>query len=564
MIEESQKSHASFPGRDAVYGIMTDDQTLLRRFAEKQDEGAFTELVNRHLGMVHGICKRRTGDSQLAEELAQNVFFSLARKAGSIRTDVLIAGWLHRASYLASSHALRAEASRKRTMKQFTEVHSLTDSTAPDLPSDLAPVLDEAMDRMSPTDRDILLLRFASGFTLRQIGDSLGKSESASQRHLQRALEKLCGLLRKQGVTVGVGALATFLGTDLAKAAPTTLVGPTISKAAIAHASIGGAATSISLTTIVILMKQKAMIAAAVCLIAAAGSAVYIKNNPSESGSVAGMPKSPVGADRESKGSSDSASSEETGFATKARGERSAGAFPDLAARFGNSRVLLAKTITSDFVLGIEQLTPLLQKLDRENVKPSSLNKAYRQWNGLAEQLALSEEQESALIDQLDKKMKDRLQMLGDAPRSILENREKFLEVLLARDAASRGEFPVEESRALVEESKALFGPLMDEDSEKSFANAVGGEDKLRTILDESQMAKLKELEEKRAQELEANKQSGGNGKNQGVTFSTKMPSLTGSESLEDLADQMQKFKTATGAMSQMLRLEGKDAAPEK
>ncbi len=192
------------------------------------------------------------------------------------------------------------------------------------------------------------------------------------------------------------------------------------------------------------------------------------------------------------------------------------------------------------------------------------MNEAYPQWKGLAEQLALSEEQESALIDQLDKKMKDRLQMLGDAPRSILENREKFLEVLLARDAASRGEFPVEESRALVEESKALFGPLMDEDSEKSFANAVGGEDKLRTILDESQMAKLKELEEKRAQELEANKQSGGNGKNQGVTFSTKMPSLTGSESLEDLADQMQKFKTATGAMSQMLRLEGKDAAPEK
>ena len=341
---------------------MTDDQILLRRFAKKQDEGAFTELVNRHLGMVHGICKRRTGDSQLAEELAQNVFFSLARKAGSIRTDVLIAGWLHRASYLESSHALRAEASRKRTMKQFTEVHSLTDSTAPDVPSDLVPVLDEAMDRMSPTDRDILLLRFASGFTLRQIGDSLGKSESASQRHLQRALEKLCGLLRKQGVTVGVGALATFLGTDLAKAAPTTLVGPTISKAAIAHASIGGATTSIYLTNIVILMKQKAMIAAAVCLIAAAGSAVYIKNNPSETGSVVGMPKSPVGADRGSKGSSDSASSEETGFATKARGERSAGAFPDLAARFGNSRVLLAKTITSDFVLGIEQLTPLLQK----------------------------------------------------------------------------------------------------------------------------------------------------------------------------------------------------------
>jgi RNA polymerase sigma factor (sigma-70 family) len=544
--------------------MMTDDQTLLRRFAEKQDEGAFTELVNRHLGMVHGICKRRTGDSQLAEELAQNVFSSLARKAGSIRKDVLIAGWLHRASYLESSHALRAEASRKRTMKQFNEVHPLTDSTALEVPSDLAPVLDEAMNRMSQTDRDILLLRFASGFTLRQIGDSLGKSESASQRHLQRALEKLCGLLRKQGVTVGVGALAIFLGTDLAKAAPATLVGSTISKAAIAHAAMGGAATSISLTTIVILMKQKAMIAAAVCLVAAAGSAVYIKNKSSESGSVADSSKSPTGADLGSKGSSDSEKSEDTGFTTKARGERGAGAFPDLVERFGSSRVLLAKTITSDLVVGLEQITPLLQKFDRENVKPSSLNEAYRHWNGLAEEIELSDEQESALIEQLGKTMKDRLQMLSDAPRTIAENREKFLEYLLAYDAASKGEFPVEESRILAEESKALFGPLMNDDSAKSFAYAVGGEDKLGAILNESQMGKLKELEEKRAQERDAKKQSGGNGKNQGVTFSTKMPSLTGSESLEDLADQMQRFKTTTGAMSQMLILEGKDAVPEK
>lgn len=83
--------------------MMTDDQTLLRRFAEKQDEGAFTELVNRHLGMVHGICQRRTGDSQLAEELAQNVFSSLARKAGSIESPRPCRRmWMPRTKYSAA------------------------------------------------------------------------------------------------------------------------------------------------------------------------------------------------------------------------------------------------------------------------------------------------------------------------------------------------------------------------------------------------------------------------------------------------------------------------------
>ena len=312
--------------------------------------------------------------------------------------------------------------------------------------------------------------------------------------------------------------------------------------------------------------KQKALIAAAVCLIAAAGSAVYIKNHTSESRSVAGSPKPAARADLDSKGSSDSANSKDTGFAPKARGKRDAGAFPDLAARFGSSRVLLAKTITSDLVVGIEQITPLFQKVAADYVTPSSLSEAYRNWPGLAEQIELSKEQQAALIEQLGKTQKDKFQMFFDAPRTIHENREKLLETLLARDAASRGEFPVEESRILAEQTNALLGPLMalmDQDSEPSIAKAAGGEDNLRAILNKSQMAKLKELEEKRAQEVEVNKQSGGNGKKE-MNFSVMTPSLSGSESLEDLADQMQEFKKGTGAISQLFMVLSKDEKPGK
>ncbi len=312
--------------------------------------------------------------------------------------------------------------------------------------------------------------------------------------------------------------------------------------------------------------KQKAQIAAAVCLIAAAGSAVYIKNHTSESRSVAGSPKPAARADLDSKGSSDSANSKDTGVATKARGKRDAGAFPDLVARFGSSRVQLVKTVTSDLVVGIEQITPFFQKAEAGYVKPSSLSEAYRNWPGLAEQIELSEEQQAALIEQLGKTQKDKFQMFYDAPRTIHENREKLLETLLARDAASRGEFPVEESRILAEQTNALLGPLMtlmNQDSEPSIVKSVGGEDNLRAILNESQMAKLKELEEKRAQEGEGNKQSGGNGKKE-MNLSVMTPSLSGSESLEDLAVQMQDFKKATAAISQLLEVLNKDETPAK
>ena len=58
-----------------------DDLSLLKLFTQERDEAAFTKLVGRHLGMVYGVVYRRTGSRELAEELTQNVFTALARKA---------------------------------------------------------------------------------------------------------------------------------------------------------------------------------------------------------------------------------------------------------------------------------------------------------------------------------------------------------------------------------------------------------------------------------------------------------------------------------------------------
>jgi hypothetical protein len=48
------------------------------------------------------------------------------------------------------------------------------------------------------------------------------------------------------------------------------------------------------------------------------------------------------------------------------------------------------------------------------------------------------------------------------------------------------------------------------------------------------------------------------------MNFSVMTPSLSGSESLEDLADQMQEFKKGTGAISQLFMVLSKDEKPGK
>src|SRR5436309_3223824 len=64
-------------------GLGLSDRQLLEQFAEG-DEAAFTTLVDRHGGLVMGVCRRVLQHTQDAEDAFQATFMVLARKAGKI------------------------------------------------------------------------------------------------------------------------------------------------------------------------------------------------------------------------------------------------------------------------------------------------------------------------------------------------------------------------------------------------------------------------------------------------------------------------------------------------
>lgn len=69
------------------------DSILLRRYAEQRAEDAFAELVRRHLDGVYSAALRRVGgDVHLAEDVAQQVFVALARKAAWLAHHPVLTG----------------------------------------------------------------------------------------------------------------------------------------------------------------------------------------------------------------------------------------------------------------------------------------------------------------------------------------------------------------------------------------------------------------------------------------------------------------------------------------
>jgi len=61
-----------------------EDSELLREFAERGSEQAFTTLVHRYADLVYSTAFRQLRDPHLAQEVAQTVFCLLVRKARSL------------------------------------------------------------------------------------------------------------------------------------------------------------------------------------------------------------------------------------------------------------------------------------------------------------------------------------------------------------------------------------------------------------------------------------------------------------------------------------------------
>jgi DNA-directed RNA polymerase specialized sigma24 family protein len=71
------------------------DHQLLEQFLTRQDQSAFSALVQRHGPSVLSLCRGLLRHLQDAEDVFQATFLVLARKAGSIRKHDSLGSWLY-------------------------------------------------------------------------------------------------------------------------------------------------------------------------------------------------------------------------------------------------------------------------------------------------------------------------------------------------------------------------------------------------------------------------------------------------------------------------------------
>ena len=162
-------------------------------------ELAFAELVARHGRMVLEVCRRVLRDPHDVEDAFQATFLVLVRRAGSIRDQDAVGGWLHRVAMRVALRA-RAEAARRHNVELSAAVGASEVTEDHVERADLRTALHEELDRIPASYRAALVACYLEGLTHEEAANRLRLPVGTIRSRLSRGREKLRERLVRRGL----------------------------------------------------------------------------------------------------------------------------------------------------------------------------------------------------------------------------------------------------------------------------------------------------------------------------------------------------------------------------
>lgn len=171
----------------------TDDELVQR--ARDGDERAFGQLVDRYESLVASTARGMLGVGPEAEDVGQEAFIRFHRALGRYRGDSSVGTYLTR---IAINLSLTAIKRRRTWLDRFKGPETGLERTAdPDDPErDYERRLTkrrvhEALDRLGPEQRAVVVLRWIDGYSTRESAEILGIPEGTVMSRLARAMGRL-------------------------------------------------------------------------------------------------------------------------------------------------------------------------------------------------------------------------------------------------------------------------------------------------------------------------------------------------------------------------------------
>ncbi|MGQ0764288.1 MAG: RNA polymerase sigma factor [Gemmatimonadota bacterium] len=178
------------------------DATLVAR-AREGDESAFEKLVRRHYRAAFSIALSRLGNRMDAEDVCQDAFIKALDRLDDCRDPSRFAGWLLQiVRNTAHNTASRSRLRNADELDERFEAGSGKADAARELElGELGERLESALQELTPTQREVVLLHDLEGWEHRRIAGVVGCSEVMSRQHLFQARRRLREILGRDAVS---------------------------------------------------------------------------------------------------------------------------------------------------------------------------------------------------------------------------------------------------------------------------------------------------------------------------------------------------------------------------
>ena len=158
---------------------MQDEQELVKR-AQQYNEEAFSELYELYFDKIYRYISVKIGNRIEAEDMTQQVFIKALHSISSFKwRGSPFSAWLFRIA-----HNLVVDHFRKKTRQPVTALNDTVMATD-DNPEKLTELkldienLAIAVKKLTPTQQEVIALRFSGEFPIAQVAEIMGKSEGA-------------------------------------------------------------------------------------------------------------------------------------------------------------------------------------------------------------------------------------------------------------------------------------------------------------------------------------------------------------------------------------------------
>jgi RNA polymerase sigma-70 factor, ECF subfamily len=171
-------------------GRGSDDSTDLELIARWKagDERAATELVARHSAALARFAVS-SGERSDVDELVQDTFVRAFNSIDGFRGESSFRTWLFTIQRRLLLDRRRAE-KRRRDKDEIQDDSAATEYDALDsvVADETRKRLQQAVGRLSPTQREVFALRVAEGLSYKEIAEAVGTTEGAARVHYHNAM----------------------------------------------------------------------------------------------------------------------------------------------------------------------------------------------------------------------------------------------------------------------------------------------------------------------------------------------------------------------------------------